>query len=432
MIRRGSQRAIPRSCTIGKKMSGWGVMKLFGVLGMLGAGMILGCRGDAITNVPPDSAASPSVSLLTGVWVFSGHADPRPEIILDAAGNEIRAVPGTQAPARHPWKALRTNDRNMALGQYDERDPAITAKRLEWMEQAGINLANYQVDWAHEQAIGKMPPWRPRLDNSLLMSHSADHHAQYHPNSPVRFSISNWDVMASAGDKDAYWAELKSYGWTIADARESWRLYAHTVATRYMGAPNYLTVDNRPVLFQGYAHTLPFYEAEFGLKPAQIVAIIRDEIRAVTGKNVYLVATATEESTWPNLKAWGFDALTHYALTSGSWAGAVGAYRHWWERGLAFARTSGLKYWIPVSVGYDATAIGSPIPDRCEPTPAEFIAHLKEARKLAADNFTLTDGMIWIYAWNEIGEGGILEPMMPGQLHDGDEMLRALRQVIKN
>jgi hypothetical protein len=73
------------------------------------------------------------------VYVFSGWANPRPE---------YGKVPGVQCPWEHPWKSLRTNDRLPIMGEYDERDPAITEQRLRWMEWAGISGAVYQVEMA--------------------------------------------------------------------------------------------------------------------------------------------------------------------------------------------------------------------------------------------------------------------------------------------
>jgi hypothetical protein len=77
------------------------------------------------------------------VYLFSGWANPR---------EEFGKVPGTQCPAREPWKVMRTSDREPLLGYYDERLPEITEQRLKWMESAGINNCVVQIEYDHRKA----------------------------------------------------------------------------------------------------------------------------------------------------------------------------------------------------------------------------------------------------------------------------------------
>lgn len=345
-----------------------------------------------------------------GASVFCGWANPRPE---------FGAVPGVMCPAEHPWEALQTNDRNMALGRYDERDPAITKQRLAWMEEAKIDFCTYQIEWAHEHTQpSKLPAWRKQLPSPLTMAHCADNHS---PDSSVRFCISWWGTM----ERDPLWQEMKGNGWTAADVIESQRRFAQTVAVLYVTRPSYLSIDGKPVLMRGAAEGLQFYESEFGLSPAQIIGLWRDEVRQVTGKELYLIATSTVPDDRHKLKAWGFDALTEYLLHGDGWQDTMDTYRYWWALDLAFCKAQGLDYWVPATAGYDSKAWGSPESVSHLPTPAQFMAHLAEARTVAAENRVLTRGMVLTYAWNEIGEGGCIEPMARGQLHDGDEMIRA-------
>ena len=78
--------------------------------------------GEKIVGIPE---MEPPVTI--SVYVFSGWATPR---------DDFGKVPGTQCPAHEPWKVMRTSDREPLLGYYDERDPEVTRKRLEWMEWA--------------------------------------------------------------------------------------------------------------------------------------------------------------------------------------------------------------------------------------------------------------------------------------------------------
>ncbi len=372
---------------------------------------------DAVVKILPGTVSPPvpaGNALQMGVTVFSAWADPRPD---------CNAVPGVMCPAERPWQALQTTDRKMALGEYDERDPAITAQRIRWWEDNGVDFVTYQIEWAHEHTQpDKMPPWRPKLSSPMTMDHCAFNHSA--SSTKVKFALSHWD--SSAGD--ALWTEMVGNGWTANDVRESWRQFA-TRAAGFMLKPNYLHIEGKPVLMRGHPQKLAFYKDRFGIEPQEIIQIWRDEVRRLTGKELYLIATSAEPAFRPRLKAIGFDALTEYLLHGKGWDDAMASYRYWWDEDLRQCRADGLDYWVPASGGYDSAAWGSIEGAEVKhiPTPAQFTAHLKAARALALANPDVCKPFILSYAWNEIGEGGIIEPMMPGQLHDGDSMLRAHR-----
>lgn len=367
----------------------------------------------SIPDLPRAVVVPPDWNPPMGVSVFCGWASPR---------KEYGAVPGVQCPSLWPWKAIQTKDRVPALGEYDERLPEVTQWRLEQMQRGKIDFVCYQIEWAHEHTQPSlMPTWRPPLESPLLNSHCADNHP---PDSPVKFCVSLWDVSAN----DPLWNDMVAAGWTIKEAEESWRLFAREVATRYMSRPNYFTIDSRPVLFRGYAEAMQHYEIRFGLTPTRIVRIVREEIKSVTGKGLYLVATATDPPYRKNLKALGFDCLTEYLLHGDRWQGAMASYRDWWVRDLAQCEADGLDYIVPVTSGYDSRAWGNLGPPIHQPTAVQFREHLREARALARENAKTVRG-VCAYAWSEFGEGGIIEPLQPGMLHNEDEMIVAHREA---
>ena len=351
---------------------------------------------------------NPLPEILMGVSIFCGWASER---------DEFEAVPGIQCVARYPWKTLATDDRHMALGEYDERLPAITEQYIKWMQEGGIGVASVQIDWAHEHTSpGKLPRWRKRIATPLLMGHVAEN---WPADANVKYYLSNWDVMAG----DPIWNEMKDDRWNAADVEDSWRQLGKVIA-RHADKLSYFRIDNRPVFQFGWAHNLPFYERAFGVTPKRITEILREE-----AGNLYIVSTCTEETTWPLTKEWGWDAVTQYALLGNGWTEAASNHRLWWNKGITFAKTSGMDFWVPISCGYDSTAWGSPEKVICMPTMPEYIAHIKEARKFARDNYQYTKGIVHKYAGNEIGEGGIFFPMadVPGNLHRGAEVMDAFK-----
>lgn len=325
------------------------------------------------------------ITITHGVYVFCGWANPREEFGL---------VPGIQCPTDYPWD-FKVADRAPALGYYDERDPIITAQRLQWMREAAIDHAVYQIEWRHDT-------------HQLLWSHCADNQTLV---TPVKFSLSFFDVLAN-GTSDSYLGTL-----TPEEIEASIRAFARAIAP-YTTRPNYLRVDSRPVFFRGYPDNLLFY-GRFGISPARYLAILREEIGPL-----YIVATAVRPETVPDLKAWGYDAYTEYLLYPVEWESAQATYDLYWSNGIKACEATGIEYWVAATAGFNGAAWGIWAPPFM-PTPKQFTEHLKKARAFSRDHSEHTRGQVICYAWNEFAEGGILEPMKPGMIRSGDEMLRA-------
>lgn len=329
-----------------------------------------------------------------GSYVFCGWANPRPEFGI---------VPGVQCPTATPW-VLQTRDREPLLGYYDESDPGITKWRCQEMRRAGLDYAVYQVEWNH------------RLDQpALLMAHCAEAHEALL--AKPYFCLSFFDVLTSSADGAPVFAGIVDRAALERDIRNLARAIRF-----YTGSLSYYRVNGRPVLFWGYAHALSFY-ARYGATERDVIGWLKEEI-----PGLYLVGTCSEPAVYGSLGSWGFDALTEYLLYSDSWTDVRSAYRDRWSLGLDVSRRTGIDYWMPATCGYNSAAWGSPVKDVFVPSPDEFADHLLETASVARQHGIQR---VITYAWSEFGEGGILEPMTPGMLHDGDEMLLAHKVAVE-
>jgi Glycosyltransferase WbsX len=117
----------------------------------------------------------------------------------------------------------------------------------------------------------------------------------------------------------------------------------------------------------------------------------------------------------------GIDAYSDYNVQDGTFAGVTrqtesyaemeSACRTTWNAGIVSSASRAKKYWPTLMAGWDKRAWGgsaNPLHDNCEPTEAEFIEHCRGAR-LAAQNGAC-DNTVFLYAWNELGEGGWILP----------------------
>lgn len=346
-----------------------------------------------------------------GVSVFAGWASPRPE---------YGTVPGVQCPLEWPWRGMKVPNRVSALGEYDEALPEVTLWRLAQMARGGISWCTYQHEWSFH--LGK-----------LLMNHCAENHPA---DSAIQFAVSWWDVLSAANDELnlRYWDSTYALAeplpiWNKANISFGLIAYGQACAPLFEKA-SYLKIDGRPVLFRGYAHTLRFYQ-RFGLSPKDVL----DLIASGTGVRPFFVATSCDPTDHPNLKSWGFDAFTEYALYSDSYEHVRQTYRYFWDRCIGIAKEKGIRFWVPALAGFDARGYLSDEEASklgyFEPAqPSDFTDHLIEARTFAQKHYAETQGRVLTYAWSEFYEGGIVEPMQPGMLHDGDEMLLAHAKAV--
>lgn len=218
-----------------------------------------------------------------------------------------------------------------------------------------------------------------------------------------------------AGASDADWR-----GYDRRKVLDYWTRFAEKVEP-YTHRRNYLHIEDRPVLQRGWAHNLRFYR-QFDVEPREIADVIREVI-----PSLYLLATATEREVYPLLKSWGFDGLTQYLLHGKGWENTMEVYRWSWAQDLETAKKYNLHYIVPFTSGYDGAAWDTP-ESRAGfshvPTPAQFTAHVREAKRVAQENVKYTLGLTLGYSWNERGESRTV--IEPSEI-DGGAYLDALR-----
>jgi hypothetical protein len=247
----------------------------------------------------------------------------------------------------------------------------------------------------------------------LLYTHCIDNHPK---DSETELCICDFDVMSHAPERESYWKD-----WTRNQFEWAQREKGKLLAEKFRH-PKYKRVNGQPVVYRGNADSLLYYEERFGVSPSRTLALQMDGAY----EPIYFVATNCDPKYYDDLKGWGFSAVTEYLEYSDSWEHVAAHYRNVWERGIETARRTGIKYWVPVTTGFDSRAWYDH-PSRFIPTPEQFTTHVREAKEFASKHFIFTDGHVQVEAWNEYGEGSVLEPMQYGSLHNGDEMLRAFR-----
>ncbi|MDR1187055.1 MAG: Ig-like domain-containing protein [Bifidobacteriaceae bacterium] len=354
-----------------------------------------------------------------------------------------------------PWAMVKqhTPERQPELGWYNQLDPTVAEQQLAWMADYGIDYTSYL--WL----------WNP--DGESKSAASIDAYLAAPSQSELAFSLL-WD-----------------FGESIEELTlEDWRGIVDGWLDRYLTRPEYLRIDGQPVVSlhgsadglldwaSGQAEVL-YPEAEYvrdgvtysaspDARPKYFLVLqdlnaIADQAAVARGlAGMFLSSGFTTNTTahWNMVSALArFDGDSPYnyhsaptaageqEVYSHTFAELAGFYAQQWSAGIdapfldnADPADATQKRIVPITSGWDATPLtanGSPgiyadaAHNGSRSTPAQFEAHLGEARQFMAAHPGETLGLGRIYAWNEFMEGGMVEPTV----QEGKAYLEAISRV---
>lgn len=325
-------------------------------------------------------------------------------------------VDGGVAARPLPWDLLADySERWPMQGKYQEGNQYVAENQLRQMAYAGIDFM--AVDWY----------W----NGATFLNNAVDAFKTAIPaiSSPVKYCLM-WDNSLSSG----------AYPTTLTDWQN---IYNHWIAQHFKDGASarsaYYTIDGKPVviLFSPDSMRLranALYPAFASSETAtlQMLTAANDAAIAAGLSGIYFIGCMRAQSFWVGAGKYmannGYSGqtayLTHYNLldqntTHGplahSYAELDQIVRTEWTWNLA---NGSLPYLVPVTAGWDRRPWGgsgvSPYNDaahdNCEPTASEFGVHLTAAKDAIDANPSRTLNTIICYAWNELGEGGYLEP----------------------
>jgi hypothetical protein len=318
-----------------------------------------------------------------------------------------------------PWRPIKPYSpvREPLLGWYDEREVNIVNQQLNWMADYGVDFVVFCWYWT--ERISRVPPIesaeaaylnapaRSRIPYALLW---ANHF-------PEPTSSAEWDKIV-----------------------QSW-------LDRHLKNPEYLRIDEKPVLFVFSPDHFRDQASKIGSNNSANHAtdakalLDRARARAVDAglKGIYFVLCVPAAQYWTNFAAnAGFDALSAYNYHFGIEGGNVPStpdsesfaeldtyFRMQWNWIL---RNSSIPYFVPMTAGWDRRPWGgssNPNHDNCAPTPQEFETHLRAGYDTIVRYSAKTKGIGMLCCWNEFGEGSIIEPTKRYQF----EFLKRVQKV---
>ena len=383
----------------------------------------------------------------------SDNADSTSHGISGGSGHDIRLgmyyfgkwtpEPVSFARARsatwdHSWDQIKPyapeREPLPVVGWYDSRDVAPMEQHLRWMADHGIDFLTMAWYWVPggDQKIENQRKENPAVYAYLEAKNRSrvSYSLMWCNHFPNISTLAEWDQMVD------YWID------------------------NHFNNREYFKIDNKPVLFiftpessstQGFKHQVD----ELGVSGAQFLDRARERVKLKTNNKldgIYFVLCVEATDYWvPYASTSGFNAISGYFYHHGvaghvcvlspcpcysgttltemsqSFAEVKRYYEMQWDWILA-NKNSNMPYFVPMTAGWDNRPWGSnTLHDNSKATPSEFEEHLLAGYDRISQNMDKTAGIGMLHAWNEFGEGAIIEPTARYQF----EFLQRVRKVFR-
>ena len=335
-------------------------------------------------SASPQAAAQ---SYNIGVYYFGGWQNNIP-------GNNINYpwIPIQNYGISHPSDI--NAQRQPMLGWYNDGDPAVVGQQIAWMNTYGINYVVF--DWYFTNSNTSF------LDQSI-QAYMQYQRTNYPQNNKVKFAILWANDYSQAPSSMSDWVTMVKY-WV----------------NNYFNKPEYMLIDNRPVVFIFLTSDFEYHISQFAttkelLDKAQSIAIAAGlqgiNFVAGTPATLPMINSYARDSGYSEVSAYNYhQGPSSTSTVSHSYSELDQDYRSQWSQ---FASIGDLPVIVPMTAGWDKAPWGGsadPLHDNSYSTPAEFKTHLEAAKTFMDNNLNMTKRTGIICCWNEFGEGSIIEP----------------------
>lgn len=324
--------------------------------------------------------------LLTAALAAGAGAVPLPKAAKADMLVGAYYFPGWNRAERWYCIAASETAQHPLLGYYREGDPDAADWHIKWALEHGVSFFAFDFYTSEGSQMLEMA-----LDEGFLRAKHIDR---------VKFCL-NWCNHVPASEMTA----------------EEFERFGDLVIRKYLTHPSYLRLHNKPVVMilsgAGFVKNLGVDGARNAFDRFE------ERCREAGLEGVYLVFCEGEIGSAQDMQdcfAAGTDAFCRYnypyAGTDSTGPGryAEATYQHLIEQGDALAKhwreISGGRFWPTVMPGWDRRPWTKDLDlIRTGSTPELFGEALRQARE-----YVNSDRVVLIEAWNEWGEGSVLEP----------------------
>jgi hypothetical protein len=314
---------------------------------------------------------------------------------------DLQGLPGSRSPGR-PWPELEPLQ---GFG-HPEESVEIMEKKVGWASAYAIDF--FAFDWYWD---GSKP----------FLNHAIEAYQKAQNRSKLKYCL--------------LWANA----YEVPTNLEQFTAMIDYWLANYFKDPQYLRIDGKPVVIIFSPEQLLGNAGTFRKSSRELFTLARAKAEKAGLPGIYFIGHTPANSHW--VKAYlpqeGYDALTAYNHHSKGFSGEftgkeppstnyaelLEGYKSQWNWIL---QNSSLPYVVPMSSGWDRRPWGSNTPhDNSRSTPESFRQMLLAGREVMDRYPDKTRRMGIIYAWNEFGEGGYIEPTKKW----GFQYLQAVKDV---
>lgn len=285
-----------------------------------------------------------------------------------------------------PWNQIASYpERKPLVGYYPEGDVSVAEQTIQQMHDYAINFVAYDWYWDGQ---------KPQLDHAIK----------------AHFAANNKNLVKVS----LLWANHNS----IPRTQTEFTSMVNYWVTNYFNQPEYLRIDNKPVVFIFSATMLEAQANSFGSTTLALINQANQIAKSAGYAGIYFVGGVGADATaYTFAPQSGYNALSAYnyhyyqpGAYSHSYAELDQGYRNQWSWILS---GSPLPYIIPMTAGWNKKPWGGSkdsLHDNSVSTPQIFAQHLQAAKTLmnVYPSKTMKTGIIC--CWNEFGEGSYIQP----------------------
>ena len=309
------------------------------------------------------------------------------------------------------WGAIdmrtRFSDREPWLGWYDQAEPGIVEQQVAWMIDYGIDFIVFEFFYNSKNDDDK--------DKKICPTTGLSKYLESPRRNEIEFAIF-W------GDEPSLFPEDKT----------AWDRIVNYWLDNFLLEPEYKRIDGKPVIF--IWKDLPEKAREIGFDSWTAMFDSAKELARGRGlDDLYFVVCIHRDTMnydYEVAKATGFDALTAYNWPlNPDYQAIMDFYKgpQGWQFMLNMPRVANgqMPFFLPLLSGFDNRPWGGSAASFS--TPDQFEEHLIDGRNRILANPAQTMRTAIICAWNEHGEGSVVEPTKKY----GFEYLNRIRKVFR-
>lgn len=300
------------------------------------------------------------------------------------------------------------------LGAYDQSKPTVAEWHIKWAAEHGVNF--FAFDWYWRLGQEKL---NSALDAFLQARNVSAIKFCLHACNEAYFQATPHGRCETYFDWGLEWNLDSPQDFTHDLSQDDYhRQFAH-VAERYFRHPAYLFLEGRPVFIQYRANLIL---RAFGIPGTRAIV---DHVRRLLkdrGFDLYLVAggSCIHPDYFKSLKAAGFDAATGYnyvwtkapiherdgkRVMRGTYDDAIVGSEETWGTLQQICAAQGIDFIPPLCPGFDNSPWNGSVIITGN-APDKFKQMCERAKPYARSRHR----MLLIEAWNEWGEGSVIEP----------------------